>query len=99
MAERNELGFPVLSDVGAHVIERYGLRYEVDAPTRELLLSAGNDVGIHNGEAGWVLPAAATFVIDAAGEIRFASVSGDWTARAEPAEVLEALAYPSASSM
>jgi peroxiredoxin len=30
MAEKNELGFLVLSDVGANVIERYGLRYEVD---------------------------------------------------------------------
>ncbi|MBV8218230.1 MAG: AhpC/TSA family protein, partial [Solirubrobacterales bacterium] len=30
MAEKNELGFQVLSDVGANVIDRYGLRFEVD---------------------------------------------------------------------
>jgi peroxiredoxin len=91
MAERNDLRFPVLSDVGAKIIDRYGLRYEIDAQTRALLESAGNDVGAHNGGGGWVLPAAATFVIDMGGEVRYAHVRGDWTERAEPADVLEVL--------
>ena len=30
MAEKNDLEFVVLSDAGAQVIDRYGLRYEVD---------------------------------------------------------------------
>jgi peroxiredoxin len=91
MAEKNDLGFPVLSDVGALVIERYGLKYEVDAQTRALLESVGNDIGAHNGPGGWVLPAAATFVIGADGGVRYANVRGNWTERAEPTEVLEVL--------
>ena len=92
MAERNELGFRVLSDVGAGVIDRYGLRYEVSSEMRSLLQTAGNDLGAYNGEAGWVLPAPATFVVATDGEVRYAHVRGDWTERAEPTDVLAVLA-------
>ena len=91
MAEKNELGFLVLSDSGAQVIDRYGLRYEVDSRTRELLKAAGNDVSEYNGQAGWILPAVATFVLDPGGVVRHAKVSGDWTERAEPSTVLDVL--------
>jgi peroxiredoxin len=92
MAEKNELGFAVLSDLGARVIDRYGLRYEVDAETRTLLEATGTDVSAYNGDGGWTLPAVATFVIDPGGIVRYANVSGDWTVRAEPTEVLDVLA-------
>lgn len=92
MAEKNELGFLVLSDVDANVLERYGLKYEVDAELRRLLESVGHDVSAYNGSAGWTLPAPATFVIDRHGEVRYAHVRGDWTERAEPREVLAILA-------
>jgi peroxiredoxin len=91
VAEKNSLGFLVLSDVGATIIERYGLRYEVDDETRALLESVGNDVGAHNGPGGWILPAAATFVIGSDGDLRYANVRGNWTERAEPADVLAVL--------
>jgi peroxiredoxin len=91
MAEKNELGFLVLSDVGAMTIECYGLRYEVDAELRALLETAGSDLAAYNGDGGWVLPAAATFVIGGDGRVRYARVSGNWTERAEPSEVLAAL--------
>jgi peroxiredoxin len=91
MAEKNELGFLVLSDVGAQTIERYGLRYEVDAELRTLLEAAGSDLGAYNGDGGWVLPATATFVIVGDGRVRYARVSGNWTERAEPSEVIAAL--------
>lgn len=91
MAAKNDLEYLVLSDVGAKVIERYGLRYEIDAETRAMLESAGNDVGAHNGPGGWVLPAASTFVIDVDGVVRYAHVRGDWTERAEPIDVLSVL--------
>jgi len=91
MAEKNELGFRVLSDVGAAVIAHYGLRYEVDSETRALLATVGNDLASYNGEAGWVLPAVATFVIAPGGDVRYANVRGDWSERAEPTEVLAVL--------
>jgi peroxiredoxin len=91
MAEKNDLGFLVLSDVGAKAIDRYGLKYEVDAETRALFNAVGNDVAAHNGPGGWVLPATATFVIGVDGAVRYANVRGNWTERAEPADVLAAL--------
>jgi hypothetical protein len=48
----NELGFSVLSDIAGAVIERSGLRYEVDGETRKLLETAGNDVAESNGAGG-----------------------------------------------
>jgi peroxiredoxin len=91
MAEKNNLEFVVLSDAGAQVIDRYGLRYEVDDPTRVLFESVGNNLDEHNGAGHWVLPAAATFVIDRRGIVRYAKVHGDWRERAEPADVLTVL--------
>jgi peroxiredoxin len=91
MAEKNELGFRVLSDVGASVIDEYGLRFEVDQQLRALTESVGNDIGAHNGPAGWTLPAASTFVIDRDGVVRHAHVRGDWRERAEPADVVAVL--------
>jgi peroxiredoxin len=91
MAEKNDLEFVVLSDVGAQVIDRYGLRYEVDDETRVLFESVGNDLDEHNGAGHWVLPAAAAFVIDCHGIVRYVNVRGDWRERAEPADVLTVL--------
>ena len=73
------------------MIDRYGLRYEVDAETRALLTAAGTAASAYNGDGGWVLPAVATFVLDTCGVVRYANVSGDWTQRAEPTEVLDVL--------
>jgi peroxiredoxin len=91
MAEKNDLEFAVLSDVGAQVIDRYGLRYEMDDDTRALFESVGNDLDEHNGAGHWVLPAAAAFVIDRHGIVCYANVRGDWRERAEPADVLTVL--------
>ncbi len=91
MASKNELGFAVLSDVGGQVIDLYGLKYEVSAETRKLFEMAGNDLAEYNGEGGWILPAAATFVIGAYGSVRHAHVRGDWRERDEPENVIAAL--------
>jgi peroxiredoxin len=81
----------VLSDVGGETIDRYGLRYQVDPDMRALLAAAGNDVAAYNGSGGWILPAPATFVIGSDATVHYARVSGNWTERAEPSEVLAAL--------
>lgn len=91
MAEKHSLEFPVLSDEGGEVIGRYGLEYDVDEQSRELLEAVGNDVAKFNGEGGWILPAPAVFVIDREGIVRFVGVNGDYTQRVEPDEALAAL--------
>ena len=91
MAEKHSLEFPVLSDECGEVIGTYGLKYEVDEQSRELLTAVGNDVAKYNGEGGWILPAPAVFVIDRERVVRFAAVNGDYTQRVEPDEALAAL--------
>jgi peroxiredoxin len=91
MVEKHNLEFPVLSDEGGEVIGTYGLKYDVDAQSRELYAAVGSDVAKYNGEGGWILPAPAVFVIDPKGTVRFARVNGDYTQRVEPDEALAAL--------
>ena len=89
MAEKHSLEFPVLSDEGGEVIGAYGLKYHV--ALRELYEAGGVDLAEFNGEGGWILPAPAVFVIDREGIVRFVSVNGDYSQRAEPDEALAAL--------
>ena len=91
MAEKHSLEFPVLSDEGGEVIGTYGLKYDVDGRSRELLTAVGNDVAKFNGKGGWILPAPAVFVIDREGIVRFVGVNGDYTQRVEPDEPIAAL--------
>jgi peroxiredoxin len=90
-AETAELGFDVLSDEGGHVVARYGLVFEVDAASREVMQGIGIDLADHNGEGTWRLPVPATYVVGQDGEIIFAAVDGDYRRRAEPADLLAAL--------
>ena len=89
MAEKHGLEFPVLSDEGGDVIAAYGLKYDV--ASREVYEAAGVDLASFNGKGGWILPAPAVFVIDREGVVRFVSVNGDYSQRAEPDEPLAAL--------
>jgi peroxiredoxin len=90
-AEQKALEFPVLSDAGNGVAERYGLKFtQSEAPTatsREL----GIELAAFNGDDSNTLPAAATFVIGTDGVVRFSAVSGDYRWRVGPEEVLAAL--------
>jgi peroxiredoxin len=91
-AERNDLAFPVLSDVGNRVARAYGLVFalpdEVIAYYRE---HRKHDLTAANGPGHWELPVPATFVIARDGRIVLADVDPDYTRRLEPAAILEAL--------
>src|SRR5438477_1445321 len=90
MAEKHSLDFPVLSDAGGQAIGTYGLKYDVDAQSRQLLEAADINVAKYNG-GHWILPAPAVFVIDRQGIVRFMGVNGDYTQRVEPDDALAAL--------
>jgi peroxiredoxin len=91
MAEKNELTFPVLSDVGNVVARQYGLVFAIDDETREKYLAMQIDLERSNGDNRWELPMPGTFVIDQSGVIRLAFVTPDYTQRLEPAEIVAAL--------
>lgn len=90
-AERNGLGFSVLSDTAGAAMEAFGIAFALPQPLRELYGRFGHDLAAVNGETGWHLPMPATFVIDGAGQVVFARSGADYRRRTEPDEALAAL--------
>jgi peroxiredoxin len=58
----------------------------------ELYSRAGNDLPVLNGNGRWVLPVPATYVVDRNGRIVYAHIKADYRERAEPKDVLAAVA-------
>jgi peroxiredoxin len=85
-AEKKELTFSVLSDVGNVVGRKWGLVFVTPEAARHPGISAAN------GDESWELPVPGTFIVDRDGTIKLAFVDPDWTHRLEPAELLTALA-------
>ncbi|MDF1853247.1 MAG: peroxiredoxin-like family protein [Verrucomicrobiales bacterium] len=90
--EKNELRFTVLSDQNLKVSGQYGLVFELP-PEVEKLYAEFFDIKEYNGEdaASNQLPLAATYVIDAKGKIAWSFLDADYTKRAEPRDIIEAL--------
>lgn len=91
MAEKNELSFELLSDLGNKVARQYGLVYTLAEQLRPLYKKFGIDLPEHNADESYKLPIAGTFVILQDKTIRRAFVDADYTRRMEPAEMLAAL--------
>ena len=91
MRDRHALTFPVLSDAGNKVSRAYGLVYRVGEDVANRYRASGIDLAVVNGDDAWELPVPATYVIDTSGVIRFAFVEADYTQRAAPRTVVEAL--------
>ena len=89
--EKNSLTFEVLSDAGNRVARQFGLVYELDRELRPLYQDFGIDIPARNRDQSYELPIPATYVIDTDGAIAHAFVDTDYTARLEPAEIVEAL--------
>jgi peroxiredoxin len=53
----------------------------------------GHDVAAYNGTEVAEVPLPATYVIDQSGIVRFAFVSADFTRRADPDDVIEAVQH------
>jgi peroxiredoxin len=89
--EKNELEFLVLSDPNGNVAESYNLVFKLPDYLVEIYKQFGFDIPRDNNNDSWELPVPATYIIDQTGKIRFASVNPDYTKRAEPSKVVEAL--------
>jgi peroxiredoxin len=92
LTEKHELTFEVLSDVGSDTAKQYGLAFDLTDDLAAVYESLGFDLERVNGGYPRTLPIPATYVIDREGAIRWAFVDADYTARAEPADIVEALA-------
>ena len=90
-AEKQQLQFDVLSDVGNSTARDYGLIFTVYEEMRPLYLKWGLDVPASNGDDSWELPVPATYIIDSDCVARTAHVDKDYTKRMEPGQILTAL--------
>jgi len=97
--QQHGLRYPLLSDPGAAVAEKFGIAYSIQPDHRRYLQSIlinvpFNNAGLsyHNAtEASWRLPLPAVFLIDRSNTIAFAEAHADFRVRPEPADVLAAL--------
>lgn len=90
-AEKHQLEFDVLSDVGNKTARDYGLIFTVYEEMRPLYLKWGLDVPASNGDDSWELPVPATYIIDSNCVVHAAHVDKDYTRRMEPEQILTAL--------
>jgi peroxiredoxin len=91
-AEKNELTFEVLSDVGQTVGRAFGLVYTLSDELQAIYNQFGNDLAVINGTPDeWALPVPATYVIGQDGTILYAHADVDYQHRGDPQEVLAVL--------
>lgn len=90
--EENLLTYPILSDVGMKVGKQYSIQFVLDPEIQEMYTKFGLDVNSHNGDKTFQLPLPATYVIGRDGTVTYAFVNADYSKRAEPADILNALA-------
>jgi peroxiredoxin len=92
ITEKDELTFPVLSDLDQEVIRAYRIQFTLTGDLEDLQVNVfQNDPATQNADHTRSLPVPATFVIDRDGVIRAAFVSADWRYRPEPADIIAAL--------
>jgi peroxiredoxin len=97
--QQHALPYPLLSDPGAAIAEKFGIAYTIPPEHRRYFQSIlinipFNNAGLsyHNAtEASWRLPLPALFVIDRTNTITFAEAHADFRVRPEPADALAAL--------
>jgi peroxiredoxin len=90
-AEKNELAFPVLTDIGSATAKSFGIAFDLAEELRPVYTRFGHALPDRNGDESWVLPIPATYVIDSDGTVALAFVDVDYRNRLEPAEILAAL--------
>ncbi|MGC0312389.1 peroxiredoxin-like family protein [Kitasatospora acidiphila] len=91
LAEKEQLAFDVLSDLGSEVAARFGIAFDLSDELGGLYDQWGFDLERVNAGHSRTLPLPATFVIDRTGVIRWTFVAADYAVRAEPADILAAL--------
>jgi peroxiredoxin len=87
----NALTFPLLIDRDNRVARSFRLVHPIDAQVVSYQQRNGNNVAAFNGSDVAEVPLPATYVADRNGVISYAFVEADYTRRAEPEAILEAL--------
>lgn len=90
-AEKNALGFAVLSDTQSEVAMKYGIAFDLAAQLRPIYTQFNHALPAKNGDESWRLPIPASYVIAQDGSVNLAYIDVDYRNRLEPAEILKAL--------
>ncbi len=98
-AEKNDVSFTVLSDVGGELASALGIRFTLSDAVRPFYEKAGHALPERNGDGIWALPMPATFVIERGGRIVDAFVEPDYRKRLDPEQALAALRTISTSTV
>jgi peroxiredoxin len=88
MVGQHGIPFPVLTDPGNVVAEKFGLAYSIPDYHREYYLSILINLPFINGDKSWRLPLPATYVIAKDGKVVHAEGHADFRVRPEPEEAL-----------
>ncbi len=89
--QQNELAYTVLSDAANRLAKKCGLVFTLDERLIPVYDQLGLDIPKANGDSSYELPLPATYVVNTDGIITFAFVHEDYTLRAEPLDVLNAV--------
>ena len=89
--EKNRLTFPVLSDYKNVVAKKFGIIFQVPNYLIETYKKFGLDLENHYENQEILLPIPSTFVIDKQKKVKYVFSSEDFTQRAEPSEIIQAL--------
>lgn len=84
--------FPLLFDAGAKVARRCRITFTLSHELRTIYTQAGYRP-LLDVKDKWLLPLAATYVLDRMGDVFFSYVDADWTSRLEPTDVITILAH------
>jgi peroxiredoxin len=87
----NKLSFPILSDPGNALADKFGLRFKLPDDLLAIYKGFGIDLEQFNGDGGATLPIPARYVIRRDGVIAYAEVNPDYTSRPDPSELMPVL--------
>lgn len=93
--EKQQLSFEVLTDDGLEVADKYGIAFTVNDDIKALYSKLGlrldeMNANQENGRKA-KLPLPATFVLDKQGKVVYSYVNVDYTQRAEPQDIIDAI--------
>jgi peroxiredoxin len=92
MVGQHGLPFPILSDPGNTLAEKFGLVYTIPEYHRDYYLSILVNLPFINGDKSWRLSMPATYVIAKDLKVVYAEAHADFRVRPEPEEALAACA-------
>jgi peroxiredoxin len=91
-AGQHTIPFPLLTDQGCAVAEKFGLAWTLPDYLQRYYRGILLNIPFINGDESWKLPVPATYVISPEGKVLYAEAHADFRVRPEPDDVLRALA-------